>query len=264
MRKLFLTCFILGSVFLFDLFAQATPVASSTNFTSKTKTTSPNLADSLLFLDFIDDLASLYPKEFAATKTDFIDGKLDFNKRYSFGSSLNDSYVNFTLLMIATNNNKPDIVKYLIDNKADVNLKEAYRFVYGFAIEVDALSLAIKLNSGEIASLLIANKANVNQTFSETNFNLKNSKPTEGITQLMIALSTAEASIDMLKLLLAKKASVQEADNLSNATLGYSIIKLLLENGADISAKNNLGKTANAYTENAEVVALLNKYKKAK
>ena len=69
------------------------------------------------------------------------------------GAPLSEPYI--TNLNLAVSNNRPDIAKRLIENRANVNEKNA--------AGVTPLNLAITKNSPDMVSLLVENGANVNE-----------------------------------------------------------------------------------------------------
>ncbi len=131
-----------------------------------------------------------------------------------------------TALMNAVDNEYDDIVKLLLENKADVNLRDT------FGRQSTVLMDAVESDSENIVKLLLANKADVN---------LQNNL---GWTALMYAVKSD--SENMVKLLLENKADVDLWNNdgrtaLMEAVAGNSenIVKLLLKNEADVNLQNN-------------------------
>ena len=115
-----------------------------------------------------------------------------------------------------------NVVKKLIDDKADLNLENEDRF---------ALLYATGLGNVEIVKLLIQANADLN------------AKEKRGNTALMLACYTK--NIDVLKVLIEANAKINSTDYKGNTSLmvacsyGYlDIVKILIENNAKIDDTN--------------------------
>jgi len=148
---------------------------------------------------------------------------------------------------------KPEIVKILIENGADVNWKDNY---YGISILTNACiqTNMIKKNT-DIPRLLIENGADVN---------IHDKYGRSPI--IYVCRENISTYYDLVKLLLDNGANVNDIQKYNNnnktsnkndnntllilecskkgSDINIDVINLLLERGADINAKNKLGKTA--------------------
>ncbi|MHC4620631.1 MAG: ankyrin repeat domain-containing protein [Planctomycetota bacterium] len=137
-----------------------------------------------------------------------------------------------TALMVAAQNGHMEIVKALLEAKADVNIQ---RKTDG----VTALWMAAQNGHVEVVKLLLESKADVNVK-----------DKTYGATALMMAAQKGHT--DIVKLLLENKADVNAKDKTNGVTTLYiaaqkghaDIVKALLEKGADVNAANTYGTTA--------------------
>ncbi len=141
-----------------------------------------------------------------------------------------DALVDFdTALAVASENGHIKIVKYLIDNGANVNGDRPY-----LGIVAPALSIASQNGHLKIVKILIKNGAKVN---------LDN---TLGGTALMSA--SENGYVEIVKLLIDNGADVNvQTDRSSTALImskNYKVSKILIDNGADIKVYNDLGYTA--------------------
>ena len=148
---------------------------------------------------------------------------------------------------------KPEIVKILIENGADVNWKDNY---YGISILTNACiqTNMIKKNT-DIPRLLIENGADVN---------IHDKYGRSPI--IYVCRENISTYYDLVKLLLDNGANVNDIQKYNNnnktsnkndnntllilecskkgSDINIDVINLLLERGANINAKNKLGKTA--------------------
>jgi ankyrin repeat protein len=148
---------------------------------------------------------------------------------------------------------KPEIVKILIENGADVNWKDNY---YGISVLTNACiqTNMIKKNT-DIPSLLIENGADVN---------IHDKYGRSPI--IYVCRENISTYYDLVKLLLDNGANVNDIQKYNNnnktsnkndnntllilecskkgSDINIDVINLLLERGANINAKNKLGKTA--------------------
>ena len=148
---------------------------------------------------------------------------------------------------------KPEIVKILIENGADVNWKDNY---YGISILTNACiqTNMIKKNT-DIPRLLIENGADVN---------IHDKYGRSPI--IYVCRENISTYYDLVKLLLDNGANVNDIQQYNNnnktsnkndnntllilecskkgSDINIDVINLLLERGANINAKNKLGKTA--------------------
>lgn len=129
-----------------------------------------------------------------------------------------------TLLMKAVFFNHWNIVKLLIDNGADIHIKEPEN-------NATALSLACEHKQGDMVKILLDNGAN----------------PNEETLPLNLAASTGNKEI--AELLLKHGALVNGSDPTDDTPLmsaamtgGQSMCEFLLNNGADINLKSNYGR----------------------
>ena len=146
-----------------------------------------------------------------------------------------------TMLMLAARKMHTELVKLLIDNGADLNIKGGSNYGY------TALMYAVKEGNTEIAKLLLDNGADLNI------------KDSFGYTALMFAVR--EGNTEIVKLLLDNKANISGEINyqkevmypadyknnelMSAAEKGYTeIVELLIDNGADLNTRSKSGKTA--------------------
>jgi ankyrin repeat protein len=150
---------------------------------------------------------------------------------------------NTSLLQQAIIYDKPDIVKVLLDNGADINLLDN--------INMPPLNTAINEKNTEIANILIERGANVNY------------KNIYGITPQHLAAKTKNNSV--LKNLLSKKEiEIDPMDNTGASPLIYASIigdiecmKILLDNGANINVIDINGRTPIFYAlESGQIDAL--------
>jgi ankyrin repeat protein len=114
--------------------------------------------------------------------------------------------------MIATQNNKLNIVTQLLDNKAEVNAKN----INGNT----SLILAAQHNYPKIVTELLKNGADVN---------IQNDN---GITALMDA--AALGNLEIIKILLDNHANINITDKKGNYVFSYAAIKINKENQINI------------------------------
>ena len=130
-----------------------------------------------------------------------------------------------TLLMIAAQYSSPEVVKYMIDNKAEVNTKNNKGW--------NALMFAARYNSNpEVTKILLDSGANY---VSWNN---------EGFTSLMLAVN-GNADQEIIEALIKAGSNVNAQNKgrsvLSMAVSGHSrenIITALIKAGADVNAKS--------------------------
>ncbi len=147
-----------------------------------------------------------------------------------------------TALVGASTNGKLEVVKYLISQGADINIRTKAKNNNDFT----ALIMASGGGHLEVVKFLVANGANVND------------KTKGGGTALMAA--SANGHLSVIKFLISKGANINAKTNdggtaliMASAYGHIEVMNYLIENGADVSAKDDSGKTALEY---------LNKYKK--
>ena len=135
-----------------------------------------------------------------------------------------------TALMIASWNGNLEMVKFLVDNDANVSLQ-------GWEKRITALMLAASKGNLKIIELLLAKGADINQE-----------SPTRGTALIQAALYNL---LEAVKLLLARGADIDaQAFGVGTALMmaarmgNAATVELLLANGADITKKNEDGQTA--------------------
>merc|ERR1712034_261816 len=142
-----------------------------------------------------------------------------------------NSNCNGTALYCAVENAYLDIVEYLIQNKADVNLRT-------IEVGITPLSLATLKDNFEIVKILLDNGADVNKTTSD------------GRTPLHFAAEFG--SFEIAEHLIRNKADIDcrtfkhKETPLTIAAIAnnFEIIKILLENGADVNKTTLSGQKA--------------------
>lgn len=162
-----------------------------------------------------------------------------------------------SLLQQAIIYDKPDIVKVLLDNGADINLLDN--------INMSPLNTAINENKTEIANLLIERGANVNykNIFGITSQHLaarnKNSSvlknllskkeieidPMDGTGASPLIYASIKGDIECMKILLDNGANINVIDINGRSPIFYALdsgkidaLKLLIDNGADLNQKD--------------------------
>lgn len=136
-----------------------------------------------------------------------------------------------TALMISTDNNYPDITKAILDEGADVNIKN-------FNGNTALMSAAMNgHNEPAILYTMISKGADVNQ------------KNNESQTALMMA--SRSGNVEMVKIFISKGADINANDELGQTPLMYAsksrnteIVKLLISKGANVNAKDKNGDTS--------------------
>ena len=167
------------------------------------------------------------------------------------GATVNekDSVGTPLIFWAATWNTDADVMKYLIDNGADVNAK------YQDGISTP-LSKAVVFNSNvEIHQMLIENGADVNV------------KSDQGRTPLHDVFIWDKFDFDVMKLMIEKGADVNAKNDDGETPFFTALrkrkddsdaIKYLIDHGADVNAKNQFGDTPLYFTaysvRNAEVL----------
>ena len=161
-----------------------------------------------------------------------------------------DSFYHNTLMHIAADSGNLEMVKLLLTNHADVNIR------------TDAgstpLGSAVASHHPEMVKLLINNGADVNAKDRDDN------------TALHIAAWGTNINLEVVKLLINNKADVNATNHKGNTALhdaaknnednNLGMVILLVDNKADANAKNNDGDTAlniAAKNENSKIVAFL-------
>eukprot|EP00397_Hematodinium_sp_SG-2012_P003037 GEMP01003045.1.p1 GENE.GEMP01003045.1~~GEMP01003045.1.p1 ORF type:complete len:881 (+),score=178.89 GEMP01003045.1:71-2713(+) len=126
----------------------------------------------------------------------------------------------FTPIMLAVEINNIDVVKMLIDAKADVNKGTRYGY--------SPLSLALRWHRVDIVTLLITSKVDVNLSFHNARF-----------TPIMVAIKYD--TMDLMQLLLDASASIMTPDSLGATPLTVAIefgnldaVDLLLQGRAEL------------------------------
>lgn len=166
------------------------------------------------------------------------------------GIGVNDKDTNrigMTPLMVAITNQRIEIVKLLLDNKADVNAKDSFgRTALIYAVNgksyeyvTGAETHTTTSPSVEIVKLLIDRGADVN--FVE---------PTTGMNMLFVAVYNNKTP-EILKMLIAKGVDVKAKDKKGKTVLMAAadsgmvdMAKILIDSGADLNAKDQAGYTA--------------------
>ena len=133
-------------------------------------------------------------------------------------------YYSDTPLHLAISKGFDDIVKLLLDKKADVNLKNSYGNT--------PLHVAVSVGNDNLIKLLLDKKADVN------------AKGSGDDTPLHIAIR--KGYYDVAKLLLDRKADINLKNRYGNTPLHVAILNgsksfasLLIEKGADVNVVNN-------------------------
>jgi uncharacterized protein len=170
------------------------------------------------------------------------------------GMSTNLSTAEGTPLTIAASRSQMEIIKILVEKGADVNQKDKDKLAPLMAALLGEGKAAAKL---PVAKFLIEKGADLNVQYT-----------VKGIvfTPLIFAITAEE--IEMVKMLLDKKADVNAPEAKSGVTplmfavtyKNVAITKLLLDKGADVNRKNKDGATALMVATNqkdAEMVKLL-------
>ena len=134
----------------------------------------------------------------------------------------------YTALMIASAYGRVEIAKMLLDNHANVNIKDAEG--------ATAIILASMRGHFNIVKLLLENGANIND------------KDNDGNTAILWACMKGHFNI--VELLLENGANINVKDNDGDTAIlwackkGYfNIVELLLNNGADFTISENSGET---------------------
>jgi ankyrin repeat protein len=135
-----------------------------------------------------------------------------------------------TPLHVAAENDRKDVVEFLLANKADVKAKDGGR------TSGTPLHTAARYGHKDVAELLLANKADVN------------AKNVWGRTPLHVAAENDHK--DVAELLLANKADVNAKDGAGNTPLDAAafygdkaMAELLLAYKADVNARDDFGGT---------------------
>jgi len=149
---------------------------------------------------------------------------------YSTSETLEDEpKKGITALEWAARKGHAEVVKVLLDNKADVNVSRTDG--------VTPLWIAAQEGHLEVVKLLLHNKADVNAN-----------RHTDGVTPLL--MPAQEGHTDVVKLLLDNKADVNASQHngvtplYTAACAGHTdVVKLLLDNKADVNASKRCGAT---------------------
>lgn len=144
----------------------------------------------------------------------------------------------YTLLNLAVNYEKIDIVNYLLNNKADVNIAET-------KYQMAPLHHAVRLGNYKIVELLVSFGSNINQEAFDKN------TPIFFICNAIGKLDENKENIDkiykIVKLLSSKKADLNYSNkngyttlswfllNSENLTTISSILDIFIDNGCDIN-----------------------------
>ena len=179
-----------------------------------------------------------------------------------------------TPLLYAIRENRTEILKLLLESKADLN-NEEYR-----TMPFPPLTLAISSKNYDIVAILIKYGADINKvdgydrsplalaailgSTDIVNLLLKsgadvNAKDTEGSTVLMIACSRGYREIASLLIKFGADVNAKDEGCLTAlmiaSTWGHGeIVNLLLESCADVNAKDTNGLTALTYAKMAQPV----------
>lgn len=218
-------------------------------------------------IDIIKDLLSVSVNNTLSSTTNIInseDTEYDLSVTFDEGT---------TALMIASYYGYADLVNALIQNKADVNLKNKRNYTaLLYATDIWARQgIGIYDSNFNVVELLVMNHADVNAVnnngwsplfFAADNSNSDvvtflvdnganiNLVSDEGITPLLIA-----NDIESVKIL-CKTTNINKANNsgitpliaFSMRDISTEVINILLENGADINVVDKDGETALSYS----------------
>lgn len=152
----------------------------------------------------------------------------EYYKKNSCGSNKkidNKSYP----LHFAIENNKPEIAKYLIDNGADINVKDAFGCT--------ALSKAISYCNNHLIDYLIEKGADVN--LASKNKNL----PLHDVIMNGLELDLFQKIFDKTNDKNAKGCDYGTPLHMAAAVGRQDIVNFLIEKGADKEAKDFYGRT---------------------
>lgn len=134
-----------------------------------------------------------------------------------------------TPLMEAAASENYEVIKYLIDNKADVNTQNK--------LGADSLTIALASGDASFATLLLENGANPNHKWNKKNF-----------THLMNAARSGHREV--LNVLIDHSAQLNQQDDQGNTALHYAasqgfteIVRDLLNSGANKEIQNIEMKT---------------------
>lgn len=151
------------------------------------------------------------------------------------------AYSGMTPLMLAARRWRPEtnIAKILLDNGADINTKLINSY-HLYLAGSTALMLSICKDKDELAEILINRNAELS---------MKNDK---GQTALLLAAPCSDSRI--LKILIDKGLGINQRDNSGDTPLMYASrssnvanVRILLDKGAGVNRKNNNGATALMY-----------------
>jgi ankyrin repeat protein len=175
-----------------------------------------------MIMDIMDELYWAINSRNVDKVKDLIKQNIDVNQPISEDGE--------TALMYAVSCDNFEIVKLLLENKADVNKSSNHGYT--------ALINAAVIGNIKIVKLLLENNAEVDKALYEVNE-----------TPLMRAVINAH--IEVVKLLLENKAEVNKVSNIGSTPLiiaarhGYfGIVKLLLKNNAEVNKHDSFGYTA--------------------
>ena len=134
----------------------------------------------------------------------------------------------YTALILALERGYKDVVKLLLASGADANI--------GGKLFSKVLILAVRRGHENIVKLLLANSANVNSQ--------------DSIGNILLVRAAIRGHEDIVKLLLANGANANSQDSTGNIPLvqaaigGHEdIVKLLLANGANANSQDSIGDT---------------------
>ena len=210
----------------------------------------------------------------------------DIQNELKTGKDINAPYPPYglrPLIDAAAECRNPEIIRFMIDSGADVNLPSG-KNNNGFSTLETPLMKAASYNSPTIVKLLINNGADIEalsrteknalyRSISSKNFETfktllamganPNAKIKYGKTVLSAAVELSSFKNDkFINLLIKNGADVNALDSngntpLINAGSSAIIARLLLENGADVNARDSNGNTAlilSRYASHAEVL----------
>ena len=176
-----------------------------------------------------------------------LEGSPEVKSKLAF-SDVNPTYYYCTPIMWASGNGRIEIVKLLLDNNADINIKNTYG--------EKAIIWAAKKDNPEIIQLLIDNGADVNEMDED-----------KGNCAMWAAYNNL---YDNMKVLIKNGADINAKNSDGNNSLmlaaecnSAEVLKLLLESGSDLYEKDNYGTTALMWAEmldNKECVRILKEY----
>jgi ankyrin repeat protein len=171
----------------------------------------------------------------------------------------------FTALIYAAKNNDPEILKLLLSNKADVNLR-GLNDNFDDLDWTTALFAAVSEGQLKIVKILLSNGADVNQRKTHRLKRIRSNLPTirDGETALMYA--TIKNDLEIMKLLILNGADVNAKSGRHYAAFRFALdldhleaSKLLISNGLDFHDydKYTCPLSLAAQKQNLEIIKLL-------